>query len=169
MAQVTAEELKQRRLIEDELISLGAARERIAHEDDWNRARIRRLIGPAREVGITVRDIARMTGLSTQTLHTWKGDLMRLIPDIHYGLSGPSPHTLEQAVLRTMGENIEREWTASEIREQILAGWPSGSIDEVGIAMEQLARWHMIWDGASDGRYRVAPPVDLQTSRAGGR
>lgn len=159
MTQVTATGLHQRRLIEDELVSLGADRDRIAYEDRWNRARIRRLVDPAREVGITVRDVARMTGLSTQTLHTWRRDSMRLIVDIHYGFSGPSPQTLEQAVLRTMGEDIEREWAATEIRERMPAGWPSGSADEVGMAMEQLARWHMIWDGASDGRYRVAPPV----------
>ena len=169
--QVTAEELERRRVIEDELVSLGADRERIAHQDSWNRARIRRLIGPARDVGITVRDIARMTGLSTQTLHAWKQDLIRPIPDIHYGLLGPTPRILEEAVLRTMGEDIEREWTAikiyermREIRERIRADWPSGSADQVARAMEQLARWQMIWDGSNHGRYRVAPPADLQTA-----
>jgi hypothetical protein len=165
VAQVTAEELQQRRLIEDELISLGGDRERITHQDSWNRARIRRLVGPAREVGITVRSIARMTGLSTQTLHTWRRDLMRLIPDIHYGLSGPIPQTLEQATLRTMGEDIEREWTAIEIRKRIPVGWPNGSVDDVGMAMEQLARWDMIWDGVGDGCYHVAPPAEIQMTR----
>jgi hypothetical protein len=159
MSQVSVHEIQRRRLIEDELIRLGSELERLAQEDAWNRARIRRLIEPAREVGITVRDMARMTGLSTQTLHTWKEDLMRLIPDIHYGLAGPTPITLEQAVLRTMGEDIRHDWTAAEVHQRIPPGWPTGSSAEIGEAMEQLARWHMVWDGDENDRYRVAPPA----------
>src|SRR4051795_4997884 len=110
MIQVIPQELAERRLIEDELLALGQERETLMYQDSWNRERIRRLVGPAREVGVTLRDVARMTGLSPQTLHAWKGDLMRPIPDIHFGLGGPVPATLEQAVLRVMGEAPEQDW-----------------------------------------------------------
>jgi hypothetical protein len=155
--QVNADELAQRRAIEDDLLVLGAEREALRHQDSWNRQRIRRLVGPAREVGLTVRDIARMTGLSTQTLHAWMGDLMRPIPDIHYGRSGPVPRTLEQALLRTMGEDPQRDWTPVDARDRIPRDWPTGSVEEVRMAMERLVRWHMIWD--ADVGCRVAPPA----------
>lgn len=154
--QVDLNALAQRRVFEDELLALGAEREALAQQDSWNRERIRRLVAPTREVGITVRDIARLTGLSTQTLHTWMKDNMRPIPDIHLGLAGPAPRQLEQAVLRTMGQDSYRDWTAADVRARIPAGWPTGSLDEVDSAMQRLARWHMIWDG--DVGYRVAPP-----------
>jgi len=156
--QVNADELARRRLIEDELLVLGTEREALRHQDSWNRQRIRRLVGPAREVGIKVRDIARMTGLSTQTLHAWMGDLMRPIPEIHYGHSGPVPQTLEQALLRTMGDDPQRDWTPVDARDRIPGGWPTGLVEEVKMAMERLASWHMIWD--ADAGYRVAPPAD---------
>jgi hypothetical protein len=156
MIQDKVEELARRRAIEDELLALGNEREALLIQDSFNRERIRRLVGPAREVGVTIRDVARLTGLSTQTLHAWKGDLMRPVPDIHYGLGGPLPATLEQAVLRTMGEAPTRDWQPAEVRDTLPAGWPTGSVDEVLGAMERLARGHMIWDG--DPGYRVAPP-----------
>lgn len=62
----------------------------LIQNDSWNRERVTKLVGPAREAGIKVRDIARMTGLSTQTLHTWMVDLMRPIPDIHLSLDRSS-------------------------------------------------------------------------------
>jgi hypothetical protein len=99
-----------------------------------------------------------MTGLSTQTLHAWMGELMRPIPDIHLGVAGSHPPTLEQAVLRVMGEDPHRDWTPDAARDRIPPEWPGASADDVGTAMEQLARWHMIWDGESG--YRVAPPTD---------
>ena len=157
MAKISAEEVSQRRRIEDELIGLGVERENLEYADSWNRERIRGLLGPAREAGITTRDIARMTGLSSQTLHTWKRDLMRPIPEIHLGLSGPAPQTLEQSVLRTMGEDPQRDWNPAEIQRRIIDGWPAGSPNEIGVALERLARGHLIWDG--DGGYRVAPPA----------
>jgi hypothetical protein len=82
-----ADELATRREIEDQLLALGEDLERLAVADGFNRERIRKLVGPAREVGVTVRDISRMTGLSAQTLHTWNKDLMRPIPDVHFGLA----------------------------------------------------------------------------------
>ncbi len=160
MVRVDTDELSRRRLIEDELLALGTERESLTHQDSWNRERIRRLVGPAREVGIKVRDIARMTGLSTQTLHSWIGDLMRPIPDIHYGHAGPVPATLEQAALRSMGEDPERDWKPADLRDRIPSGWPTGTVEDVAGAMERLVRWHMIWDG--DTGYRVAPPADSE-------
>jgi hypothetical protein len=154
--QVNADSLAERRQIEDELLALGVEREALGQQDSWNRERIRRLVAPAREVGITVRDIARFTGLSTQTLHAWMKNNMRPIPDIHLGMAGPVPQRLEEAVLRTMGQDCYRDWTASDVRERIPAEWPTGTLDEVDSAMERLTRWHMIWDG--EVGYRVAPP-----------
>jgi hypothetical protein len=59
-----------------------------------------------------------------------------------------------------MGENPQRDWTAAEARDSIAPGWPTGSVDEVEMAMERMARWHMIWDG--NGGYRIAPPADSE-------
>ena len=160
MTHTTHSELARRRQIEDELVSLGQERARLAQDDSWNRERVRRLVGPAREAGIKVSDIARFSGLSTQTLHTWMADLMRPIPDIHLGMAGPPPTTLEQSVLRTIGEEpATHEWQPDQAQARIPAGWPSGTVDEVDRALEQLVRWHMIWDG--ERGYRVAPPDEL--------
>jgi hypothetical protein len=155
-------EVAQRRAIEDELLALGADRAALIQDESWNRERTRRLVGPAREAGIKVRDIARMTGLSTQTLHTWMMDLMRPIPHIHLALAGPQPQTLEQSVLRTIGEEPpNHEWQPDEVRARIPAGWPTGTLQEVDAALERMVRWHMIWDG--DSGYRVAPPAEVGT------
>lgn len=137
---------------------LGGQRQSLSHQDSWNRERIRRLVGPAREAGITVRDISRMTGLSAQTIHAWMRDLMRPIPDIHFGVAGPIPALLEQAVLRVMGEDPARDWQPHDVSSRIPAGWPAGSVGDVAVVLEHLARGHMIWDGDRDGSYRVAPP-----------
>jgi hypothetical protein len=154
------DELEQRRAIEDELLALGSERRRLTQDDGWNRERVRRLVGPAREAGIKVRDISRMTGLSTQTLHTWMMDLMRPIPDIHLALIGPPPTTLEQSVLRAIGEEPpDHEWQAAEARQRIPAGWPTGTVEEIDAALDRLVRWHMIWDGESG--YRVSPPDEI--------
>jgi hypothetical protein len=156
----TPEELRVRRAIEDELLALGAERGRLTQDESWNRERVRRLVGPARETGIKVRDIARMTGLTTQTLHTWMMDLMRPIPDIHLALVGPPPTTLEQSVLRAIGEEPpNHEWQPDEARRRIPDGWPTGTVEEINRALEQLVRWHMIWDGETG--YRVGPPPEL--------
>jgi hypothetical protein len=156
MSRIDSDDLVRRRTIEDELLTLGGERERLAYQDSWNRQRMRGLLGPAREAGITIRDTARLTGLSTQTLHTWMRDLMRPIPEIHFGRVGPPPQSLEQSVLRTMGEDPQRDWEPTEIRKRIPDGWPTGPVEGVRDAMERLARGHMIWDG--DAGYRVTPP-----------
>jgi hypothetical protein len=160
MRQDDASELAHRRQMEDELLDLGRKRAALVQDDSFNRERVRRLVGPAREAGIKVRDIARMTGLSTQTLHAWMGDLMRPIPHIHLALAGPPPTTLEQSVLRTIGEEPPtHEWQAAEARARIPDGWPNGTVEEVDTALEQMVRWHMIWDG--DTGYRVGPPDEV--------
>ena len=154
------DDLAVRRDLEDGLLSLGEERHRLTQDEGWNRERVRRLVGPAREAGIKVRDIARMTGLSTQTLHTWMMDLMRPIPDIHLALAGPPPTTLEQSVLRAIGEEPpDHEWQAQEARTRIPEGWPTGTVDEIEAALERLVRWHMIWDGETG--YRVGPPSQI--------
>ena len=148
-------------MIEDELLALGEERTTLAQQEGWTRERMRRLVGPAREAGIKVRDISRLTGLSTQTLHTWMLDLMRPIPDIHLALAGPAPCTLEQSVLRAMGEKpMNHEWQAAEVLAMIPEGWPTGDIQRIDAALERMVRWHMIWDGESG--YRVAPPDDIR-------
>lgn len=162
MGRVDRNELAKRRAIEDELLALGAEREDLEYQDSWNRERIRGLVGPAREAGITIRDIARLSGLSTQTLHTWLHDLMRPIPEVHLGVAGPMPSSLEQAALRTMGEDPGRDWMPGEVRQRIPDGWPNGSVEQVRQAMERLARGHMIWDGETG--YQVAPPPGDQNA-----
>jgi hypothetical protein len=156
--QVDHIELVERRAVEDELLALGAEREALAQQDSWNRERTRHLVPRAREVGITIRDIARLTGLSTQTLHNWMKQSMRPIPAIHLAVTGPAPAQLEEAVLRTMGQRPSSDWTAEDVRDDMPAGWPTGSLDELRGAMERLARLHMIWDGDGAVGYRVAPP-----------
>jgi len=152
-------ELVRRRELEDALLELGMERAVLVQNDSWNREKIRKLVGPAREAGIKVREIAHLTGLSTQTLHAWMADLMRPIPDIHLAFVGPPPTTLEQSVLRTIGEEPpNHEWQPQEVQTRIPSGWPTGTVDEVDRALEQLVRWHMIWDG--EHGYRVGPPDD---------
>jgi hypothetical protein len=160
MNQNQQEELRRRHEIEDDLLRLGQERATLIQDDAWNRERVRRLVGPAREVGVKVRDIGRLTGLSTQTLHAWMADLMRPIPDIHLALIGPPPTTLHQSVLRAIGEEPpNHEWQPTEARARIPDGWPTGNLEEVADALEQLVRWHMIWDGESG--YRVGPPDEI--------
>lgn len=159
MSTLTQHDIAERRRLEDALLTLGAERERLAEQDSRNRQQIRELIAPAREVGITVRDIARMTGLSSQTLHTWIRDLMRPVPTVHFGLAGPPPETLEDAALRTLGEDPNRDWMPKEVRAAIPAAWPNGSIDQVATALETLARSHRIWNADPGDGYRLAPPA----------
>ncbi len=161
MRQDAHTKIAQRRAIEDELLSLGEERTTLAQQEGWTRERIRRLVGPAREAGIKIRDISRLTGLSTQTLHTWMLDLMRPIPDIHLALAGPAPRTLEQSVLRAMGEKpMDHEWQPAELLAMIPEGWPTGDIQHIDAALERMVRWHMIWDGESG--YRIAPPDEIR-------
>lgn len=71
MPEIDAEQVAARRRVEDDLLSLGREREAFEHNLVMNRQKIRALLVPAREADITITDIARMTGFSTQTLHTW--------------------------------------------------------------------------------------------------
>ena len=158
MQSIRSESLIRRRQLEDILVACGQEREWLGYKEAVNSGKVRALIGEAREAGITVRDIARMTGISTQTLHTWMKRHMRPVLAVHYGLHDPPPIDLEESVLRTVGEEPERDWHSTDVRKRIPVGWPTGSPDEVADALEHLARAHLIWDGDQD-TYRLAPPA----------
>jgi hypothetical protein len=158
MPTTVPDQIAERRRIEEALKALGAEREYLEHVTSMNRQKIRALLKPAREVDISLRDVADMTGLSTQALHTWMRELMRPILPVHLGLRGPAPTDLAEAVLRTMGGEPERDWTASEVRAAIPARWPTGSTHEVQLALGMLSRSLQIWQ--TDDGYRIAPPPD---------
>jgi hypothetical protein len=145
-----------RRRIEDALQELGAERHRLENETDRIDQRIRALLKPARQADITVRDIASMTGLSTQTLHTWHRELMQPIPAVHLGRIGPAPQELVESTLRTMGEEPDREWNAADVRSSIPPEWPTGSTHQVQQALAWLSRSLQIWQ--TENGYRITPP-----------
>lgn len=155
----------ERRRIEHALERLGEERGRLAHAESMNRQKMRALLEPAREAGIPIRDIARMTGLSTQTLHTWQLQIMRPVPAVHLGRIGPPPENLAEAVLRTIGEEPDRVWTATEVKPAIPSQWPTGSTHEVRLALDMLARSLQIWED-KDG-YRLTPPPEIQETLRG--
>jgi hypothetical protein len=145
-----------RRRIEAALQELGAERHRLENETDRIDQRIRALLKPARQADITVRDISSMTGLSTQTLHTWHRELMQPIPAVHLGRIGPPPQDLVEATLRTMGEEPDREWNAIDVRASIPPEWPTGSTHQVQLALGSLSRSLQIWQ--TESGYRITPP-----------
>jgi AcrR family transcriptional regulator len=149
-------EPSQRRSIEAALLQLGAERNQLEQEAERNQQKVRALLQPARAAGITVREIAEMTGVSTQSLHTWHRELMQPIPAVHLGRIGPAPHDLTEAVLRTMGEDPDREWNAIELRTAIPPEWPTGSTHQVQLALGLLSRSLQIWQ--TDSGYRITPP-----------
>ncbi len=103
----------------------------LTQDNGWNRERVRRVVDPARGARGKVQDISRMTGLSTQTPQTCMMDLMRPIPDVHLALGGPPPSTLEQSVLRTIGEEPPtHEWEADAVRARLPVGRPTRTADE---------------------------------------
>lgn len=157
MPTIRSDDLAQRRRLEDALVACGQEREWLEYKEIVNTGKVRALIGEARGAGITVRDISRMTGVSTQTLHAWMKQHMRPVLSAHYGLHDPPPVSLEEAVLRTIGDEPGRDWRAAEVHERIPVDWVTGSIDEIGEALELLARAHLIWDGEED-TYRLASP-----------
>jgi len=154
---LTAEEIAARRQLEDLLIACGQEREWLEYKDTINRGKVRAVLADARAVGITMRQIAEMPRLTRQTLHAWMN--MAPIPFVHYGLAGPRPVDVEEAVLRTMGQQPARDWLPGEVRVAIPAGWPSGDEETIAQAMENLARTRQVWDGESAG-YRITPPTN---------
>jgi len=156
---VDSERIARRRRLEDVLIACGREREWLEYKETINHGKVRALLGDAREAGITVRDISRMTGLSTQTLHTWMRRHMQPVPAAHYGLHEPAAVNLEEAALRTIAEQPERDWLPDQVRAAIPPGWPTGTVQAVAEALEMLARTHQIWDGGENA-YRLAPPAD---------
>jgi hypothetical protein len=157
--QLRTEDIARRRRLEDILIACGREREWLDYKQTINHGKVRALLAEARAAGITVRDISRMTGLSTQTLHTWMRRHMQLLPAVHYGLHDPPAVTLEEAALRTIGEEPDRDWLPEEVRDRIPTRWPNGTVEEVAEALEILTRTHQIWDGGADA-YRLVPPPD---------
>jgi lambda repressor-like predicted transcriptional regulator len=160
MSVFTPDDIVKRRRLEDILRACGQEREWLEYKSIINRGKVRALLAEAREAGITVREIARMTGLSAQTLHTWMRRHMRPVPEAHLGFGGPPAATLEEAVLRTIAETPTRDWQPDDVLAAIPVGWPRGSAAEVGTALEILARCHYIWD--AERGYRLAPPEDIE-------
>jgi hypothetical protein len=169
MRTITREEIAARharRRIEDALLELGAERSKLEYETSVNQQKIRRLLKDAREMDITVRDLSRLTGVSTQTLHAWFRELMQPIPDVHKGLGCPPPADLCEAVLRVMGEQPAREWTAYDVHEEMPADWPNGTLHQIQIELSFLARSLQVW--LTDNGYRIFPPDDNEENPTGG-
>jgi len=152
----TLAEITERRRIEDDLLALGEERARIGSQDQLNRTAIQSWLEPARAVGITVRDISRMTGFSTQTLHAWMRERMKPVWAAHLGLGDPPAQALEEAVLRTIAEDPAVDWTPGEALGRIPRNWPTGSLEEVTAALESLTRTGQIW--RTDRGYRLGDP-----------
>jgi pyocin large subunit-like protein len=152
-----ANQIPARRAIEDALLQLGRAHSQSEAVAELNRTAVKSWLARAREAGIAVADIARLTGYSKQTLHTWMRERMVPIPAVHLGLSGPAPETLEEAVLRTIGEEPGRAWSGREARAAIPEGWPTGTIYEVTMALDLLARSGQIWPN-EDGGFQIHDP-----------
>jgi hypothetical protein len=151
-----ANQIAERRIVEDALLKLGRAHAETEAIAELNRTAIKSWLVHAREAGISVTDIARMTGYSKQSLHAWMRERMVPIPAVHLGMSGPPPETLEEAVLRTIGEAPAHSWTCGGTAGAIPPGWPTGSTEEVSAALERLARSGQIW--RTDDGYQVADP-----------
>jgi hypothetical protein len=146
--------IAERRRLEDELLALGAEHEQLREADSINRERTRALLAPAREAGITIRDIARLTGFSTQSLHSWiRAARPASVPAPPPARTG----SLGEGILRVIGEEPGREWSTRELRAAIPAGWPSGTLGEIETALESLANVNLV-SGNRERGYRLAPP-----------
>jgi hypothetical protein len=153
---VFANQLMARRTVEDALLKLGRAHAETEGIAELNRTAVKSWLVYAREAGITVTDIAHMTGYSKQTLHAWLRERMVPIPAVHLGLGDPLPQSLEEAVLRTIGERPSSAWTGGQARDAIPAGWPTGTVPEVAMALEMLARSGQIW--CTDDGFQIHDP-----------
>ncbi|MGD0197556.1 MAG: helix-turn-helix domain-containing protein [Solirubrobacteraceae bacterium] len=71
-------DIEARRAIEDELIRLGSERSRLEAEAGANLEAIVDVVPRATEAGIPLDEVARLVGVSRQTLHRWRGSLERL-------------------------------------------------------------------------------------------
>jgi len=153
---VFANQVLARRAVEDALLKLGQAHSETEGIVELNRTAVRSWLVYAREVGITVTDIARMTGYSKQTLHAWMREGMVPIPAVHLGLGDPAPQSLEDAVLRTIGERPGEPWTGRQACDAIPDGWPTGTVHEVTMALDMLARSGQIW--RTDDGFQISDP-----------
>jgi DNA invertase Pin-like site-specific DNA recombinase len=71
-------DLQARRAAEDELVLLGSERSRLESEQDANIAAIVAAIPKAIETGIPFDGIAKLVGVSRQTLYRWQEVTRRL-------------------------------------------------------------------------------------------
>jgi DNA invertase Pin-like site-specific DNA recombinase len=71
-------DLQARRVVEDELAKLGSERNRIESEAGANIEAVVAAIPDAIEAGIPFDGIARLVGVSRQTLYRWQGGIARL-------------------------------------------------------------------------------------------
>lgn len=149
-------QLMARRAVEDALIKLGQAHAQTEGIAELNRTAVKSWLVYAREAGITVTDIASMTGYSKQTLHAWMRERMIPIPAVHLGLGDPVPASIEEAILRTIGERPATGWTGREAHAVIPEGWPTGTVHEVTMALDLLARSGQIWH--TDDGFQVEDP-----------
>jgi hypothetical protein len=160
MSRPSSEEIANRRRLEDVLRACGDELEWLEYKRSINRGMVRAVLAEARAAGITVREISRLSGLSTQTLHTWMQSHMRPVPAAHLGKGGPPAHSLVEAALRTIAEDPDDDWSPDDVRAAIPKHWPNGTTEEVELALETLARTHQIWGGES--RYRLGPPDEVR-------
>jgi transposase-like protein len=151
-----ANQILARRAVEDALLKLGQAHAETEGIAELNRTAVKSWLVYAREAGITVTDIARLTGYSKQTLHAWMREHMVPIPAVHLGLSDPPPRSLEEAVLRTIGEQPARAWRPRQAHDAMPKGWPTGTIDQINIALDMLARSGQIW--RTDDGFQIHDP-----------
>lgn len=151
-----ADQILARRAVEDALLKLGQAHAETEGIAELNRTAVKSWLVYAREAGITVTDIARMTGYSKQTLHAWMRERMVPIPAVHLGLSDPPPQSLEEAVLRTIGEQPAKPWTGHRAHSAVPRRWPTGTVHEVTMALDMLARSGQIW--RTDDGFQINDP-----------
>jgi DNA invertase Pin-like site-specific DNA recombinase len=71
-------DIQARRSIEDELVQLGSERNRLESEGGKNIEAIVAAIPKAIEAGIPFDGIAKLVGISRQTLYRWQGVTHRL-------------------------------------------------------------------------------------------
>jgi hypothetical protein len=86
----------------------------------------------------------------------------RAVPEAHFPLDGGPPiQNKTEGLLRVLGSDPDREWTAAEISsEMIPRGWMDDSSGDMATLMATLSR--LVAEGRihrpQRGRYRLSPP-----------